>query len=234
MRQTELKPSDEVAPLVDWLKPEDFAPSETDEKLSDEQIRAIVNMVHERALYAYRQGQWSPEEEAAYFNGALAAFYACRQVERTPKSWHGMVGPEGVLGMLATQKAEAGSPPGLLDAEVRSERKARARAAESFTVDSSKGVVRFGRALTASMLNSGKRKLEEAVDVWVAQAKIPVMDLSATEAIVPAWGKFLSALHHRSKGRLLLRGARQAVKQVLASAPARVTAFRFEKDGGDW
>ena len=129
MRSHEKKPSDEVAHLVDKLKPSDFAPSETDEKLSDEQVRAIINMTHERAIYARQQGLWSPDQEAAYLNGAASVFFACKQPQAIPKQWLGMVGPEGVLGKLAIEKSKA-PEVGELDVKAR-----RARSKPSFGLD---------------------------------------------------------------------------------------------------
>ena len=84
---------------------QDFAPfAECDERLSDVQIKAIRNMVYYRLCLIASQGPLSVEEEAAFFNGAMAAFFACRSNDKVPAPW--VLGREDMLDTLARWKAE--------------------------------------------------------------------------------------------------------------------------------
>jgi hypothetical protein len=74
-------------PLVE-VCPEDFEPySECEQRLTDEQIKAIRNMPYFRACLLRREGKWSAEEEAAFLNGVSCAFFACCCQDRLPAMW---------------------------------------------------------------------------------------------------------------------------------------------------
>lgn len=83
----------------------DFAPfAECDERLSDVQIKAIRNMTYYRLCLMAAQRPLSLEEETAFFNGAMAAFFACRSQVKLPAPW--LLGSGIMLDTLARWKAE--------------------------------------------------------------------------------------------------------------------------------
>jgi hypothetical protein len=87
------------------LTEEDFAGhDECDEPLSDAQINAIVYMTYRRAVQMRRLNKFSPEEEAAYFQGAMAVFFACHSNHKIPACW--VLGPRPVLESVERWKAE--------------------------------------------------------------------------------------------------------------------------------
>jgi hypothetical protein len=66
----------------------DFEPySQCEQRLSDEQVRAIRNMAYFRACLMRTEGQWSEEEEAAFLNGVASVFFACQSQDRVPAMW---------------------------------------------------------------------------------------------------------------------------------------------------
>jgi hypothetical protein len=98
-------PNVEQQPSTPPVTMADFEPhSECDEHLTDVQIKAIKNMAYWRMLLLQQQGEWSPEEEAAYLNGVMAAFFACRSAERIPSVW--IFGTSKMLDTLARWKAQ--------------------------------------------------------------------------------------------------------------------------------
>jgi hypothetical protein len=85
----------------------DFEPIECGTKLTPRQVVAIINMTHRRALLMRSSAHWSPEEEAAYFNGAMCAFFATRNNGDIPGHWvFGAKDQDGVLGMLKRWKVD--------------------------------------------------------------------------------------------------------------------------------
>jgi hypothetical protein len=83
----------------------DFEPfSECDQPLTDQQVKAIRNMAYYRALLMRAQAKWSPEEEAAFLNGACCAFFACKSHLKIPAFW--IMSNSPLLDVLDTWKAE--------------------------------------------------------------------------------------------------------------------------------
>jgi hypothetical protein len=86
---------------------EDFEPfAECDQQLTVEQVEAIKNMTYYRLVLLARQlgGDFTPEVEAAFLNGAMSAFFGCRSQDRLPSSW--VFGSRRMLDVLAQWKAE--------------------------------------------------------------------------------------------------------------------------------
>jgi hypothetical protein len=86
---------------------EDFEPfAECEQPLTGEQVEAIKNMTYYRLLLLARQlgSDFTPEVEAAFFNGAMSVFFACRSQDRLPSSW--VFGSRRMLDVLAQWKAE--------------------------------------------------------------------------------------------------------------------------------
>jgi hypothetical protein len=86
---------------------EDFEPfAECDRRLTDEQVEAIKNMAYFRLVLLARQlgSDFTPEVEAAFLNGAMSAFFACKSQDRLPSSW--VFGSRRMLDVLAQWKAE--------------------------------------------------------------------------------------------------------------------------------
>jgi len=69
--------------------PEDFESwSECDQKLTDEQIKAILNMTYLCLLWIKKQKvNLTTEIEEAFLYGAMCAFMACKSSEKLPVSW---------------------------------------------------------------------------------------------------------------------------------------------------
>jgi hypothetical protein len=87
------------------LEEKDFEPwDECEEPLSEVQIKAIRNMAYRRAVQLLRENKWSPAEEDAYWNGVVAAFFACRNNLQIPARW--FLGSGSVLDTVARWKVE--------------------------------------------------------------------------------------------------------------------------------
>ena len=89
------------------VTPEDFEPTaECEQRLTDEQVRALEGMTYFRPVLLARQlgSDFTPEVEAAFLNGAMSVFFACRCQDRLPSSW--MFGSRRMLDVLAQWKAE--------------------------------------------------------------------------------------------------------------------------------
>jgi hypothetical protein len=98
---------DRSAPRAIPVTPEDFEPHcECDQRLTDEQVKAVRNMVYYRLLLLARTpgADFTPEVEAAFFNGAMSCLFACRSQDRLPSSW--VFGTSRMLDVLARWKAE--------------------------------------------------------------------------------------------------------------------------------
>ena len=86
---------------------EDFEPfAECDQFLTDEQVEAVKNMAYYRLVLLARQlgSDFTPEVEAAFLNGAMSVFFACKSQDRLPSSW--VFGSRRMLDVLAQWKAE--------------------------------------------------------------------------------------------------------------------------------
>lgn len=55
--------------------------------LTKAQVRAIINQTHRRWVMMSRQGLCSVAEEAAFVNGAVACFFACKNATDIPAHW---------------------------------------------------------------------------------------------------------------------------------------------------
>lgn len=89
------------------VTPEDFEPfAECQQPLTDEQVKAIKNMTYYRLVLLARQlgTDFTPQVEAAFLNGAMSVFFACRCQDRLPSSW--VFGSRRMLDVLAQWKAE--------------------------------------------------------------------------------------------------------------------------------
>jgi hypothetical protein len=89
------------------VTPQDFEPTaECDQRLGAEQVRAIKSMTYYRLVLLARQlgSDFTPEVEAAYFNGAMSVFFACRSQDELPSSW--LFGARRMLDVLAQWKAD--------------------------------------------------------------------------------------------------------------------------------
>jgi len=83
----------------------DFEPfAECDCPLTDGQMKAIRNMAYFRACLMRSQNKWSAEEEDAFFNGVMTAFFACRNNVSVPALW--ILGQGPALDVLARWMAE--------------------------------------------------------------------------------------------------------------------------------
>lgn len=90
----------------DGLTPEDFAPfAECGQKLSKVQIKAIRNQAYKIAVTLRRDGKWSEAEEAAFLQGVMCAFFACRSQLDLPAQWVLGLGRR-ILAVVAAWKAE--------------------------------------------------------------------------------------------------------------------------------
>ena len=82
---------------------EDFEPvSECDEPLTIKQMMAIRNMAYYRACLLRAENKWPPKEEAAFLNGAMVAFLACRNNGDIPAFW--IMGTKPLFEVLAMIK----------------------------------------------------------------------------------------------------------------------------------
>lgn len=86
---------------------DDFEPfSECDQPLNYEQIQAVIMMSYFRACLMAKEfgSDWDEKMEAAFLNGVMSTFFACKRSDRIPAWW--VFGRSRILDVLAKHKAE--------------------------------------------------------------------------------------------------------------------------------
>lgn len=91
-------------PTIPPVTEKDFIKGPSGRKLTEGQVKQIKRMAYYRACLMRAENKWSPAEEAAYFNGVMAAFHACKSPEQIPAFW--VMGRRDILTALAEWKAE--------------------------------------------------------------------------------------------------------------------------------
>jgi hypothetical protein len=72
--------------------------------MTDAQMKAVRNMAYFRAWLMRSENKWPLEEENAFFNGVMTAFFACPNNVNVPAFW--IMGNGPVLDVLVHWKAE--------------------------------------------------------------------------------------------------------------------------------